>query len=52
MWPPYLLCGSPDMTEEIRQRKLAVAKKILKAYQQRNSPDVSIGAKKTKKKAQ
>jgi hypothetical protein len=38
------------MSEEIRLKKLAAAKKILKAFQHRNSPGVPAGAKKKKKK--
>jgi hypothetical protein len=37
MWPPQLPYPSPDMSEETRWKKLAVAKKKLREYQQRNS---------------
>jgi hypothetical protein len=37
------------MSEEVRLKKLAAAKKMLKAFQHRNSPGIPAGEKKNKK---
>jgi hypothetical protein len=49
MWTPHLPCLSPDMSEEIRLKKLLAAKKMLKKSQHRNSPGVPVRAKIKKK---
>jgi hypothetical protein len=43
MWPPHLPRPSPDVTKEIKQRKLAAAKKMLREFQQRNGLGVPLG---------
>lgn len=47
--PPLFPCPSPDMSEETSLKKLAAAKKKLKAYKYRNSPSVPAGEQKRKK---
>jgi hypothetical protein len=37
MLPHHLPCLSPEMSEETRQKKLAVAKKRLREYQHRGT---------------
>ncbi|XP_011941263.1 PREDICTED: golgin subfamily A member 2 [Cercocebus atys] len=49
MWPQTRLPPHPAMAEETQQSKLAVAKKKLKEYWQRNSPGVPARAKRNRK---
>jgi hypothetical protein len=49
MWTPHLPLLSPGISKEIRLQKLAVAKKMLNAFQHGSSPGFPIGAKKKPK---
>uniref|UniRef100_A0A2I2YNQ4 Uncharacterized protein n=1 Tax=Gorilla gorilla gorilla TaxID=9595 RepID=A0A2I2YNQ4_GORGO len=49
MWPQPSLPPHPAMAEETRQSKLAIAKKKLKEYWQRNSLGVPAGVKRNRK---
>ncbi|KAM8803392.1 golgin subfamily A member 2 isoform 2-T2 [Rhynchonycteris naso] len=48
MWPPHSP-PLPEMSEEVRQKKLAEARKKLREFQQQRGISVSSGAKKKKK---
>jgi hypothetical protein len=49
MWTHHLPLRRPAISEEIRLQKLAAAKKMLNAFQLRNSPRVPVGVKKKQK---
>jgi hypothetical protein len=49
MWTHHLPLPRPAICEEIRLQKLAAAKKMLNAFQLKNSPHVPVGTKKKQK---
>jgi hypothetical protein len=49
MWTPHLPLLSPGISKEIRLQKLAVAKKMLNAFQHGSSPGFPMGQRKSQR---